>query len=133
MSNVSAYLEKALLDWSLGVAATPTRPAAWMVGLSLGAPSSTSGSEMANNSGYTRQTVTIAAAASPAGSASNANAMTFGPFSTAYAITGIQIWDTQGSTNTGNMLWYGNLSAARTVASGDSLVIAAGALLITLA
>ena len=58
--------------------------------------------------------------------------MTFGPFSTAYSITGIQVWDTQGSLNTGNMLWYGTLSVARTVASGDSLVLAIGALTCTL-
>ena len=133
MSNVSAYAEKALLDWVL-LGATPTRPGTVAVGLSLGAPTSVSGSEMGTASGYTRKTATFGAAASPAGSATLAAAVTFGPFQTAYSITGLQVWDTNGvAVDAGNMLWYGNLATARTVASGDSLVIASGALTITLA
>lgn len=130
MANVSSYAENAMLNWVLNAGAV-TRPTTWMVGLSLGSPTSVSGSEMANNSGYTRQTLGMAAAT--AGTCSNSAAVTFGPFSTAYSISGIQIWDTQGSTNTGNMLWQGLLSAARTVASGDSLVFAVGAITASLA
>ena len=58
--------------------------------------------------------------------------MTFGPFSSAFSITGLQVWDTVLSLNSGNMLWYGTLTTARTVAIGDSLVIASGALTISL-
>jgi hypothetical protein len=129
MANVASYAENLMLNF-VNNAVAATRPTSWFGGLSLGAPSSVSGSEMANNSGYTRQSASIAGAT--AGTQSNLVAMTFGPFSTAYSITGIQIWDTQGSTNTGNMLWYGTLSVARTVASGDSLVLAIGALTCTL-
>lgn len=132
MANIAAPGAKIMLDWVLG-GATPTRPGAWFAGLGLGAPSSISGSEIGTGSGYTRQTCSMAAAASPAGSASNAVAMTFGPFLTAQSITGIQLWDTNLTLNSGNMLWYGTLSVARTVASGDSLVVAAGSLVITLA
>lgn len=132
MSNVGAYAEKALLDWVCG-GAVPTSPATRAVGLSLGAPTSVSGSEVGISSGYTRQSVTFAAAASPAGSVSNANAMTFGPFSSAQSISGLVVWDTVLTNNSGNMLWYGTLTTARTVGVGDSLVIAAGALVITLA
>lgn len=129
MANISDYAEKAMLDWVLG-GATPTRPSVWGVGLSLGAPNASAGSEVGTGSGYTRQTVTFAAAASPAGSVSNANAMTFGPFSSAQSISGLVVTDTLATG--GNMLWYGTLTTARTVAPGDSLVIAAGALVITL-
>ena len=129
MANIASYAEVAMLNW-VNNAVAVTRPTSWFAGLSLGSPTSTSGSEMANNSGYTRQTSQIAGAT--AGTCSNSVAMTFGPVSTAYSISGIQIWDTQGSTNTGNMLWYGLLSVARTLASGDSLVIAVGALTMTL-
>lgn len=132
MANVSAYAEKAMLDWVLG-GATPTRPAAWAVGLSLGVPSSVSGSEITTGSGYARATVGFGAAASPGGSATNTVAMTFGPFSGAASITGIQIWDTLLSLNSGNMLWYGTLTTPRTVGVGDSLVIASGALTVSLA
>jgi hypothetical protein len=129
MANVGSYAENAMLNW-VNNAVAVTRPTSWFAGLSLGAPSSVSGSEMSNNSGYTRQSASIAGATN--GTQSNSVAMTFGPFLTPYSITGIQIWDTQGSLNAGNMLWYGNLSVARTVASGDSLVLAIGALTCTL-
>ena len=106
-------------------------PSAWGVGLSLGVPSSVSGSEITTGSGYTRVTASFAAATS--GSAINATAMTYGPFSGAASITGIQVWDTVQSLNSGNILWFGTLTTARTVGVGDSLVVAAGALTISLA
>lgn len=127
MANIAAYLEKAMLDWVL-LGATPTRPGTVAVGLSLGAPTSISGSEITTGSGYARQTATFAAAASPGGSATNNNAMTFGPFSGAASISGIDLWDTVLTLNSGNLLWYGLLATARTVGIGDSLVIASGAL-----
>ncbi len=130
MAAIGAYAEKAMLDWVLG-GATPTRPASWGVGLSVGTPTSVSGSEIATGSGYTRQVVAFAAAASPAGSASNTGAMTFGPFSTGCTVQALQVWDTTAAT-AGNMLWYGLLATARTLGAGDSLVINAGALTITL-
>lgn len=130
MAGVSAYMEKAELDWSLG-GATPTRPSAWAVGLTVGVPTSVSASEYGGG-GYARATVTFAAAASPAGSASQSNAMTFGPFSTAATISGIHVWDNTTVAN-GNMLYYGTLATARTLGVGDSLVVNAGALVVTLA
>ena len=136
MSNISAYAEKQMMDWSTRNV-VPGSVATRGVGLSLGAPSSTSGSEMATGSGYTRQacgTTGFSTASSPAGTTKIATALTFGPFQTTYSITGLQIWDTTGvAIDTGNMLWYGNLATARTVASGDSLVIAVDALTLTLA
>lgn len=130
MANISAYLEKAMLDWVLG-GATPTQPASRLAALSLGTPTSVSGSEVLPSSGYSRQTALFGAAASPAGSASNTAAMTFGPFSSSAAIQGLVIYDTTAFT-AGNMLWYGTLLTARTVLPGDTLVVAAGALIITL-
>lgn len=130
MANISAYAEKAMLDWVLG-GATPTQPAQRWLALSLGTPTSVTGSEVQANSGYLRQTGSFGAAASPAGSVSNNVAATFGPFSTSNAIQGIMIWDTA-SINSGNMLWYGTLQTARTVLPGDSLVVAVGALVVTL-
>lgn len=130
MAGVSAYQEKALLDFSLK-GSTASLPGAWGVGLSFGVPSSISGSEIATGSGYTRQTVTFVAAASPAGTASNSSAMTFGPVTAGATMSGITLWDTVVATS-GNLLWYGTLATARTLGSGDSLVIAAGALVISL-
>jgi|SRR5215831_11164122 len=132
MANIAAYMEKAALDWMLGGAAA-TQPATRAMGLSLGVPTSVSMSEMTTGVGYTRQSAVFGAAASPAGSASNNAAMTFGPFNTLNTIVGMGIWDTILTLNSGNALWYGTLTASRIVSSGDSLVIAAGALVITLA
>ena len=133
MAAISAYAEKAMLDWVLGGAAA-TQPGTRAVGISLGSPTSTSGSEW-TGSGVTRQTITFGAAASPGGSATNTAAVTFGPVTSAASISGIQIWDTISGTtaNAGNMLWYGLLATVRTLVSGDSVVLASGAMTITLA
>jgi len=133
MSNVSAFAGKLLLDFCLN-AQTATRPAAWGVGLSLGVPSSTSGSEIGSASiaGYTRQNITFGAAVTP-GTCTNTSAVTFGAFNSPASITGIQIWNTNTSVvDGGSLLWYGTLTTARTVGVGDSLVIASGALTVTL-
>jgi hypothetical protein len=130
MANISSYDQKAMLDWVLG-GATPTRPTDRYVALSLGTPTSVSASEVLTNSGYVRQTALFGAAASPAGSASNTAAMTFGPFSSSAAIQGVVIFDTSAFT-AGNQLWYGTLLTARTVLPGDTLVIGAGSLILTL-
>ena len=134
MANISAYLSKAALDWVL-LGAAPTRPSTIAVGLSLGSPTSVSGSEITTGSGYARQTATMAAAGTPtsSGTATNNNAMTFGPFSGAASISGIDIWDTVLTLNSGNLLLNGLLATARTVGIGDSLVIASGALTVSLA
>src|SRR5262245_40091482 len=130
MPNISAYAAKQMLDWQLG-GASATQPGSRFVALSLGTPTSVSGSEVGTGSGYSRQTGLFSAAASPAGSASNSAAMTFGPFSSSNAIQGVVVYDTA-TVNSGNMLWYGTLSVARTVQPGDQIVFTAGALVITL-
>lgn len=131
MAAIGAYAEKVILDWTL----TPTsssRAGGCFVALATAAPTSLASSEVATGSGYAAQTCGFAAAASPAGSASNTVAMTFGPFSSAQSISGVVVKDTL-SSGAGNNLYYGLLATARTVGPGDSLVIASGALTITLA
>lgn len=130
MANIGAHGSKQMLDWVLGGAAA-TQPASRLVALSLGTPSSVSGSEVNTNSGYARQTALFGAANSPAMSASNTAAMTFGPFSSSNAIQGALIYDTI-SIMSGNIWWYGTLLTARTVLPGDTLVVAAGALIAVL-
>jgi hypothetical protein len=130
VANIGAHGAKQMLDWVLGGAAA-TQPASRLAALSLGTPTSVAGSEVNTNSGYARQTALFGAAASPAGSASNTAAMTFGPFSSSNAIQGLLIYDTI-SISSGNIWWYGTLLTARTVLPGDTLVVAAGALIITL-
>lgn len=111
--------------------AAATQPPARFVGLSNGIPTSLVASEIAAASGYARQTASFGAAASPAGTASNNAPMTFGPFTSAGPISGLQIWN-GGTVSANSMLWYGTLATARTVASGDTLIFATGALVVTL-
>lgn len=127
MANISTVAARSALDWFYNPASTPVRPAAWGIGLSDGAPSSISGSEI-NSATAARQTVSFAAAS--ANSVSNNLAATFS-FASPATITGMQVWDTASSTN-GVMLNYGNLATVRTLGAGDSLVFATGALVITL-
>lgn len=134
MANITAYNAKAMLDWILG-GATPTRPTDRFAALVYGTPNFTGqglGTEYSSNQGYSRATALFSAAASPAGSASITAGMTFGPFSSSSAIQGLLITDTL-SIFSGNVLWYGTLLTARTVLPGDTLVVAPGQLLITLA
>lgn len=125
MANVSAYCQKGMLDWLLGGAAAPTIGGRFL-GLSLGAPNSTNGSE-ASFSGYARQTLSMGAATSPAGSASNAASVNFNNSAAgAQTVIGWQIWDTGLSANSGNMLAYGLLSASTSIAAGSVLRFAVG-------
>ena len=131
MANIGAHGAKQMLDWVLGGAGA-TIPPFRFVALSTGVPSSTSHSgELAIADGYARQSLSMGAAASPAGSASNAVAMTFGTFSSSRAVSGILIYDTV-STNSGFIWWYGTLLTARTPLPNDTLVIAVGGLIVTL-
>jgi hypothetical protein len=132
MANIAPYLQKAMLDWSLNTQ-TATRPAAWFCGLSNGAISSTSFSEIATATvGATRQSASFAPAATVAssGTISNSVAMTFS-FTQAATVSGLFISDSV-SSGAGTGLWYGTLAAVRSPLATDSLVFAVGALTITL-
>ncbi len=131
MANISAYLQKAYLDWCLG-GASATQPSNRFVGLCNGTPTSITGSEIgaATLAASSRQTSLFGAAASPAGSASNTAAMSFS-FASGASVLGLIVADSV-SVLAGNLLWYGTLQTARTPLAGDTLVVQAGALTITL-
>lgn len=136
MANIHAYLQKQYLDFCFsgaGPSAPPKRYAALVYTPSFNSTmTANAGTEHSTNLGYSRQTVQVTAAASPAGSVSNTAAMTFGPFSSSAAIQGLLVTDTE-SIFAGNILWYGTLLTARTVLPGDTLVVSAGQLLVTIA
>jgi hypothetical protein len=131
MANIGAFAAKQMLDWVLG-GATGTPPSSRLAALTFGVPTSVSAlGEIQANSGYVRATTLFGAAASPQNSASNTASFTFGPFSSSQSVLGMLIYDTI-SINSGNIWWYGTLLTARTVLPGDTLVVNAGSLLITL-
>jgi hypothetical protein len=132
MANIGHGAYKSMLDWSLKVSSIAT-PASMVVGLSLGAPTTISFSEIGTNSGYARQAITFGAAATPGGSASASNniAASFGTFSASQVISGIFLADSISSA-AGSMLWYGTINPLRTPLAGDTVSLAAGGLGITL-
>jgi secreted trypsin-like serine protease len=132
MANISTFAEKVMLDYVL-TGATATRPTAWALALGTAAGSSNltvTSWEVGTASGYSCQTMPFPAASSPAGTATNTVAATFGPFSTACTISGMILKDA--SATGGNSYWYGSLATARTLGVGDSLVFAVGSLTISL-
>ena len=90
MANIAVNSQYMLLNWLLG-GTLPTRPTTWAIGLSLGAPSSVSGSgDFGAASGYTRQTAATMfnTVVSGSNTMTNLSALTFGPFSSTQSIFG---------------------------------------------
>jgi len=130
MANIAPAGAKAMLDWSL-LGADPVRPSTLWIGLSQLLPNSTSAFEIGAGSGYSRQQVIFDAAATPVDDyvqARNANAMTFGPFSSAVEFVGYHLWDAQIA---GHMLMYGSLQQGAAAQHGTAK-LDAGVVLVTL-
>lgn len=129
MANLSNYLEKLLLDWSM-TDGSATRPTAWYLALYTAAPNDAGGGTEVSGNGYAREALTFGAAASPAGTTSNTNLVTFeadgGSWGT---ITHFGIFD---AVSSGNLLWHGAMTAERTIGNGDKLEFAIGSVGLTL-
>lgn len=130
MSALSDYSEKLLLDW-LMTTGSATRPTAWYVALYTAAPSDSGGGTEVSGSGYSRQSVTFAAAATPGGTTDNSGSVSFTASGGNWgSVTHIGIFD---ASTSGNLLWHGALSSPKTVNDGDTLQFAAGAIDLALA
>lgn len=75
---------------------------------------------------YARQSLTVGAAS--AGATSNSADLVFAGMP-ACTVVGAEVWDSAG---TPVRLWYGALTASRTVATGDELRLVAGALALSI-
>ena len=130
MAALSDYAEKLLLDF-LMTTETATRPTAWYVGLYTAAPSDSGGGTEVSGSGYARQTVAFSAASTPGGTTSNSGAVTFTAAGGSWgSISHIGLHD---ALTGGNLLWHGSMTAAKTIADGDTLEFAIGNIDLTLA
>lgn len=123
MSALSNYAEKLLLDWMM-TAGSATRPTAWYVALYTAAPSDSGGGTEVTGSGYSRQSITFDAAATPGGTTSNNNLVSFtasgGDFGT---VSHIGIFD---ASTSGNLLWHGAMTASKSVSDGETLEFSVG-------
>lgn len=135
MSAASNYLENEVLDHVLGKGLRDfTSPASLYIALFTADPGEASSytNEVPNSYSYSRTAVTFAAASS--GSAATSATVTFptasgGSWGT---VTHIAIVDS-GTHGAGNQLFYGALTASKTVADGDTFTIQSGQLTVSLA
>lgn len=131
MGSKSNYLETAILNHVLGTPAL-TKPAAVYLGLFVTTPdesASPTGTEVSTTStGYQRQAITFSAASN--GSITGpSTAITFPTATGSWgSVTGWGVFDAQTS---GNLLYYGSLSATKTITTGDTASVAAGQVVIT--
>ena len=125
--NLSNTAENLTLDWILGVG-TPTRPTTPLkVALVTANGTDTAAGTEVTGGSYARQNLAVAAAVG--GATSNSADLVFTGMPAA-TVVGVEIWDSAG---TPVRLWYGALTASRTVAAGDELRLVAGALQLSLA
>ena len=128
MAEISDYLEKKILDYVLRNTAD-WAPAAIYLALHTADPAEdASGAEVSGGS-YARQAITFNAAHATAGTIDNSSAEEFTTMP-AVTVSHIGIWD---AASSGNLLFYGAVTASKAVGAGDTISLAAGALVITLA
>jgi len=128
MSAMSDYLENEILDHILGTGSY-TMPSTVYVGLATGSfGDDASGSELTGNN-YSRVSASFSAASG--GTTSNSAAIEFAAATGSWgSVSHFGIFD---AASSGNLLIHGAFSAAKTIASGDILRIAAGDLDVTAA
>ena len=122
----SYYLDNAFLEAALR-AVSYTSPATAYVALYTAAPGPTGGGTEVTGGSYARQACTFGAAAN--GSLTNSGACTFPQATLAWGtITSFGIFDLASG---GNLLYYGNLTASKTINSGDQLTFAISGITVT--
>lgn len=113
--------ENRCLDFINGLTATaPTTPLKVAL-VTANGDDATAGTEVTGGS-YARQSLTVGAASG--GATSNSADLVFTGMPAA-TVVGVEVWDTAGAPV---RLWYGALTASRTVAAGDELRLPAGSL-----
>jgi len=128
MGAFTNFLENELLDHTLGTGSY-TMPTTVYVSLHTADPTET-GSSAAEVSGnnYARTAATFSAASG--GSTSNSGDVTFPTASGSWGtVTHWALWD---ASTAGNALYYGALTASKTVGANDIVKISSGQLTITL-
>jgi len=129
MPALSDYLENKLLEHSVGKTAF-TMPTGCYLALYTAAPTDAGGGTEVTGGAYARQQTNTSWAAASAGSIATNVDITF-PTATANwgTVTHVGLFD---ASTAGNLLWWGALSASKTVNSGDVFKINSGQLVLTL-
>lgn len=120
--------ENLAMDWLNPALSAPTRPTSPLkVALVTANGTDTAAGTEVTGGSYARQNLTMAAAVG--GATSNSADLVFAGMP-ACTVVGVEIYDSAGSPV---RLWYGALTASRTVAAGDELRLTAASLALSLA
>jgi hypothetical protein len=130
--SMTNFAENLVLTWLLTNSAA-TRPTAWYIGLFTAAPGETGGGTEVSTSGtaYARVAVTFTISGTAPTQGANSATLDY-PTATGSGfgtVTHAALFD---ASTSGNMLWYGALSASVAIAAGDIFRWAAGAFVLTL-
>lgn len=117
--NLTDVAESLAMDWLCAVG-SPVRPTTLVVRLMTANGSDSSAGTEVTGGSYAAQSVAFSAASS--GATSNSGLLQFTGMP-ACTVTGLEVWDTSG---TPRRLWYGALTASKTVNSGDVFEIPIG-------
>ena len=123
--NLPNTIENQILDAIVGTAAYSVTAPCTLALMTANGNDSTPGTEVTGGS-YSRQTIAFSAASG--GSSSNSATINFTGMP-ACTVVGVEIYDSAG---TPKRLWYGSLTASKTVASGDTLQFGAGNITLSL-
>jgi hypothetical protein len=127
--TMTNYTEDLVLDWLL-TANAATRPTAWWVGLYTAAPSDTGGGTEVSTGSYARQSSTFTVSGTSPTLATNSAQIDFPTATGSWGtITHMGIFD---AVSAGNLLWWGALTASKTIAIDDVFRFIAGAIDLTL-
>lgn len=133
MAGLTDYGEDLALKWLFSTTSV-TRPTSWYAAIHLNSSpptdSSPSTGEISGN-GYSRQSIgTMTVSGTAPTQAANGSTITFGPNTTSNwgTIGYISVWD---ASSSGNCLAFGALNSTVAITVGDSLQVAASALVIT--
>jgi len=130
MAEMSNYLETKVLDYVLRNTADWAPTAVWTALHTADPTDAGSGAEVSAGSyTYARQQTAFNAAHATNGNTANTDIETWTNLP-ACTVTHIGIWD---AATSGNLLFHTAVDSNKTVANGDTISIAAGAITITLA
>jgi hypothetical protein len=131
MSNAkSNYLENKVLDHFLGTTESSFVTQKYLALHTADPTDAGTGAEVADANGYARQTIDFNSASNGSATSSTAEEFTANSSGGFGTVTHFGIWDS-GTHQGGNMLYYGALTASKTIAANDTLRFAAGNITIT--
>ena len=128
MAAMSNYLETKVLDYVLRDTAD-WAPTAVYLSLPTADPTDAGTGAECSGGSYARQAITFNAAHATNGTIDNSSVEEFTNMP-ACTVTHIGIWD---AASSGNLLFYGAVTASKAVGAGDTISLSAGSLDITLA